>query len=265
MNQDSTPQWLFPDTPVSSLLAIRPLSMAVLEKYGIHPSKLPASHIGDICKAKGLAWEGFLAEIGALETPGGNSDWSRLPLYHLLDFLTQEHREFVREFLPAIKNAFNAVQCGPECLENLQSLIGQWTAFAASLIEHISVEESFLFPKILRYEYCLKHSKEDPDFAEGSVRTFAALDLLKNEKKQMRILRDFLEAAAFSALPFGEKEAGVNLFRLLETFQKRLIEHSRIEREVLFALASDLERRLYDRFISGYGGSKTAPPSFCLN
>lgn len=164
--------WQFSDIPVSSLMAIRPGVMAVLEKHGMDPFTVPSVCIGSLCNSRGVAWVDFVAEIGDLEIPGRNTDWAGLPLFHLLDFLTEEHREFIQDFLPAIKNGFAADQDGKEASGPMRSLLGE--------------------------------------------------------------------------------------------FQKRLEEHSRLEREVLFALAGDLEKRLYDRFISGGAGPKAAPASHCM-
>lgn len=261
---DSVTHWLFPESPVGTLIAIRPLSLCILEKHGIQPFAIPSRRIGEICKAKGLSWTGFLAEIRDLKVPDRDTEWSRLPLSHLLDFLTHEHREFTREFLPAIRNAIADGQGGPEFLASMHFLIREWPAFSASLTEHIAVEESFLFPKILQYDFCSRHVHVDPDFSDGSVKVFAAMELLRNEKRQMGALRDFLEATAYSALPFKDSDAaGLALFRLLESFQSRLLEHSRVEREVLFPLASGLEKRLYDRLISGGSGVKAVPSANC--
>lgn len=261
---DSVNQWLFPESPVGTLIAIRPLSLSILENHGIQPFAMPSRRIGEICKAMGLSWTGFLAEIRDLKVPDRDTEWSRLPLPHLLDFLTHEHREFTRGFLPAIKSAIADGQGSPEFLARMHSLIREWPTFAASLTEHIVVEETFLFPKILRYDYCTRHDHVDPDFSEGSVKVFAAMELLRNEKRQMGALRDFLEATAYSVIPLKDYDAaGLALFRLLESFQSKLLEHSRVEREVLFPVASDLEKRLYDRLISGGLGAKAASTAIC--
>jgi iron-sulfur cluster repair protein YtfE (RIC family) len=261
---ESQPQWLFPESSIETLTAIRPLSLSILENIGVLPFTTPAQRIGDICKAKGISWTGFLEKIRDLEVPRRDSDWSRLPLIHLLDFLTQEHRVFMLEFLPAIKSAIASGQGSPEFLARIHFLVQEWPAFAAALAEHIADEETFLFPKILRYDYCARNSRMDPDFSNGSVQVFAAMDLLRNEKRQMGAIRNFLDASAYSDIPFKEADAaGLSLFRMLESFQSRLLEHSYLERTVLFPLAIDLEKRLYDRFIAGGPGVNSAPAAIC--
>jgi iron-sulfur cluster repair protein YtfE (RIC family) len=45
--------------------------------------------------------------------------------------------------------------------------------------------------------------------------------------------------------------AAEGVHRLLQAFQQRLLEHSRMEREILFPLAGTLEKQVYDRFIEG--------------
>jgi iron-sulfur cluster repair protein YtfE (RIC family) len=253
-------RWVFPDTTVSKLLAIRPLALSILEKHGMDPFTLPLAKVGDLCGEKRISWDVFMAEMLALEVPGPDSDWSALPLYFLLDYLTDEHREFNREFLPAIKGAFSALEKSGAAPERFAALIGEWRAFAISLNEHIATEESFLFQKILRYDYCVRHGKIDPDFFRGSVRVFAALQLHKNEQHLLEIIRNFLDVTRLSIPVIGEDQGAENtLMRLLESFDGRHQQHSRIEKDVLVPMASAMEKKLYDRFISGESSGPHGP------
>ncbi len=249
-------QWLFADTTIGELLAIRPQAISVLEKFGIDPFKLPMTRLGETCQEKGIAWETFLLETGKLEVPRKDSDWQQLPLFMLLDFLIQEHREIVSEFFPAIRNAIISEEKDPANLEANSALIREWPGFMANLTEHIKSEDTFLFPKILRYDYCARHDTVDPDFSKGSVKVFAALHLLMHEQRQTSAVTKFLDAMAFSPAPDGENDMRrKHLLQMMARFQKSLIDHSRLEVEVLFPLATALEKRLYDRLISGHKGN----------
>ncbi|MEO6096203.1 MAG: hemerythrin domain-containing protein [Fibrobacteria bacterium] len=243
---------LFPDTPLHTLLAIRPMAMNWLEKWEINPYCLPSARLEDLCRISGLRWDELLQSLQTMEIPDRASDWANRPLYHLIDFLTQEHRAFLQEFIPAILSAFTAGDRHPDFLGPLHPLIVAWPGFSASLIRHISEEESFLFPKILQQEYCLRHGGMAPDFSKGSVRVFAAVHLMREEQKQLLPIQEFLEALRFFRTTGKTMEAaGAGVNRLLQAFHHRLMEHSRMEREILFPLAGAMEKQVYDRFIEG--------------
>ncbi|MEO7425214.1 MAG: hypothetical protein ABI036_08500, partial [Fibrobacteria bacterium] len=71
-----------------------------------------------------------------------------------LRLLTDEHREFAHEFIPAISARFTDLDEAGGLTGRLHSLSWDWPDFSASIAEHFELEESYLFPKILRYEYC---------------------------------------------------------------------------------------------------------------
>lgn len=243
---------LFPDTPLHTLLSIRPMIMNWLEKFGINPYSVPSARLEDLGQASGLRWDELLRALKALETPDRGSDWNDRPLYHLIDFLTHDHRIFLHEFLPAIRNSFAAGDRLPDFLGSMQPLIAAWPGFSASLTRHISDEETLLFPKIMRYEYCLRHEGTSPDFSEGSVRDFVTLQLMRAERIQDLAIQEFLDASHFSAPNEDLQEtAAAGVYRLLQAFQHRLLEHSRMEREILFPLAGAMEKQVYDRFFEG--------------
>lgn len=220
----------------------------MLEELEVNPYLAPSSRLGDVCKDARIEWETLVDKVNALPVPARDSDWTQLPISHLLDFLTQEHRDYVDYFIPAIQSGFASGEGRTEFVKALNPMIKAWPEFSASLMEHVAAEETYLFPKILRYAYCAEHHRTDPDFSDGSVKVFAAVQLLRNEEKQMDALSGFLEAAAFTG---AMEPSAVGLLRLLHAFRDRLLEHSRMERDVLYPMAADLEKRLYDAYIQG--------------
>jgi regulator of cell morphogenesis and NO signaling len=247
----SLKNWLYPETPLHTVLAIRPLALSVLEEMEVSPYRDANLQIGEACRQAGVAWERFSERLASLTVPARNCDWARLPICHLLDFLTQEHRDFIESFMPAIKSGFTSGEGRKDFLCPLHPLIHAWPALSASLMEHIEAEETFLFPKILRYAYCDKHHQSNPDFSGGSVKVFVAMQLMRNEEKQVIALGKFLDATAFSASAKTRDVPTSGLFHLLQSFQDRLIGHALLEREILFPLAVALEKHVYDANIQG--------------
>jgi iron-sulfur cluster repair protein YtfE (RIC family) len=250
---DELIQWLFPGTEIRTVLRVRPASVRAFEALGIDPFAFPAEPIGRACTEHGVSWDAFLAEMRKPADPAGPRPRT-IPLPALLERLTGEHRKFIRSYLPAIGEAF--APRGGVVAERLRPLFKEWPAFMSGLKEHIATEEEFLFPKILRYDYCLRHGKADPEFSNGSVKVFVAIHLLKNEERGTGALRRILEEPLPSPSA-DDREGGESaLIRLLAAFRKELLEHARVEREELFPMAASLENELYDRSISGRTGPR---------
>ncbi len=76
-----------------------------------------------VCRGTGLPWDALIQELSSLKFPGKDAEWDRLPLNHLLDFLFQEHWEFLQEFVPAVKNIITAGEVKPDFVGRLVHLI----------------------------------------------------------------------------------------------------------------------------------------------
>lgn len=244
--------WLFPSTKVESLLLARPRAAELLERLGIDPWANLSSDIGEACVRQGVAWDRILAEMDALPIPDVKSDWRNLPVSHLLDHLVEEHRVFRKEFLPAISRALSEDwSSDPASLEWLQRSAGEWPAFSGALSEHLREEEQVLFPRLLRYEASLRDPGLDPLFNGGSARVFASLRLLEHEHRDLALMRGFLDKA-LPAFPGSVSCALERRLRpLLTDFRDRLRAHAALETSVLFPMAADLEKALYDLQIQG--------------
>jgi iron-sulfur cluster repair protein YtfE (RIC family) len=205
-----------------------------------------------LCGAHHIPWEEFNREISGLPDVGETTDWNQSPVSHLLDFLCREHWEFIHSFFPSIKEAIHSWKPGRDDWESIKCLRDGWPGFAASLVEHIHEEEGFLFPSILRYDYCLRHKTSHPDFSQGSVNVFIAIRLLGNEWRMLSLIRKFLEESGFLTQAGLGDSAGENpLHALLDRFRIRLESHSNLETGVLYPIARKIERALYDAHISG--------------
>lgn len=244
--------WLFPTTSLGAILRTRPLALSVFESHGLSPWKDLTASIECACRLQGLPTETLSWEIGGLQAPAAESDWSRLSIYHLLDFLTEEHRVF-RDFLASITYTLNT-----DPLEDLESrmfhanLSRDWRTFYGSFLEHLREEEEFLFPKILRYHASLRDGNIDPEFGNGSVRVFKAVRMGRREQGEIEIYRKLLERswpAAGGEKPLCPSET--RLRPLLEAFLAKLESHANLETEALFPAATAMEKTLYDRHIRG--------------
>jgi iron-sulfur cluster repair protein YtfE (RIC family) len=247
--------WLFPATPVATVLRKRPGSIALLEKHGMDPYDPALPTIGILCSNGNISWEAFAAGLQSLPEPGPETDWKNQPVFLLLDYLTREHRRFIGEILPSILSALSRQMTGnADSLRRLRYMAEEWPGFSVGLQEHIQEEEEFLFPKLLRYDYGLRHQNRHPDFTDGSVTVYVALQMLRDEKKQMTFIRRFLNEVLFThAVADSSFSPEARLEPLLEDLQFRLLGHSSLETNVLFPWAKAAEKASLDGMIAGNG------------
>ncbi len=241
------------DSTVKAILKMRPLALSIFEKHNIDPWPDIHTTVGSLCQKHKYLWSVFQSEFSGLVVPCSATDWKPLPAYHLLDFLREEHREFLLVILPSITEALeSAVRTSARLHPQARALAQEWPAFVSSLTEHIREEEIFLFPKILRYDYCLRHGNADPDFAGGSVNVFIAIRGLGNEHRQSESIRIFLDPVRIDHLKTESPEMlDAALLEKLECLGEKLKSHSRLESDALYPLATKTEKALLDARIAG--------------
>jgi iron-sulfur cluster repair protein YtfE (RIC family) len=253
---DSIEKWLFPGTPISTLLRFKPMALSLLEKYGMDPWDPNRVSVEEVCVSKGIPLETFFAEMKALPAPAGHTEWALRPISQLIEYLTRDHRHLVHVLMPAIKSALSQEYASDwESMRRIRYLVEEWPAFAAALEEHIQEEEAFLFPKILQYDHSLRHKRSHPDFHGGSVNVYVALRMLGNEERQMTGVRRFLNEVSYSKESLDRPGTLENrLGPLLEELQTRLSMHAALETKVLFPMAKAVEKALMDVRIAGAEG-----------
>lgn len=237
--------------PIHTLLQIRPIVLAFFERFKINPWNTPKASVGDILEAKKIAWnelEEFLANF-PIQTK--ISDWKRVPLCQLLDHLVCEHFDLIESKLPGILAELNRLGDLSGKSPGAEYLSSEWPNFSLGLLHHMREEESFLFPRLLHYDYCLRHRGWHPDFKNGSVNVFVAIHLIGNERRQIEAFHRFIDGWNRSAAhPSSSDEAGTLLHKMTD-FNRILVAHNKLETEVLFPMAVALEKASYDAAIAG--------------
>src|SRR5690606_12228737 len=122
---------------------------------------------------------------------------------------------------------------------------------AASVGAEMANEETLFFPRALRYEAALRDPRVNPDFNGGSLRVAVAYRRSRapglGGDPFARLASRLRDTHAFrDGDPRAEQLAG-----RLEEFAARFAEHERLETEVLFPLAVEMETTLYNLSIAG--------------
>ena len=237
-------------TLVRSLLKMRPMAIALLDKRKIRYWDSLDKPLGDLVRRDGM--EDFLDEVSYARVPAPDTDWSAMPLYMLVDFLTHEHRDFLLQEIADINHLLDihTISDSPESgdLRKIQASFKTWVGHFKT---HIEEEEGHLFPKVLRYEACLRDRNVHPEFHRGSIQSSMA----SREAQETRSFHaDCRELAGWMrALEriHPDSITARKLAELTERLRDKLDAHTELESTALYTAARELERNLYNKSIDG--------------
>ncbi len=242
------------DTLTRDLLRVRPIALELMARRTLRPWDVmdrPLSHLFQGKREGSL--EDFLDELSSVTIPASDSRWEELQAYHLIDYVTQGHREFLLNDIPDINYLFDMLLLTDSANSGaLRALQGDFQAFCQDYHRHMEEEETFIFPRILRCEASLKDSSVHPDFNAGSVQIFVATRSPRLVHRTETSLAEMVDRAGTLAeelaLPTPESS---NLHALMMHFLSRLRAHTHLETEILFPLGLELERTLFNLSIGG--------------
>lgn len=239
-----------PDTTMHHVLRRRPRLADHLDVFGAEPWERPQATLLEIFRNRETV-EQFIAMAEALPVPDAPprpEAWHERPASHLIDHLTQQHRDFFHVTLPDIAGLFHDWDSlDPEITE----LRDDFDRFAAALRREVEQEETLLFPRVLRYDVCLRDARINPEFNGGSLRIAVAYRRSQvdgfNPEQLARIANRLCETHAWRD---GNTWADLLAARL-EDFRAQLEGHETLESDVLYPMALEMETALYNLSIAG--------------
>lgn len=245
------------NSTIREIMRDRPLAIRVLEEDSGHKCWLhPDLPLAAFCDKLGLDSGSLLVRLTNLPAVLPDTPWASKPLYHLIDHLTDGHREFRERDLPSIAALLNtsldtsALPAYPQGYV-VKLLMQEFDYFREEFIRHMDEEETFLFPKIMRNEACFRHPEMGPEIHKGSVNLYLTLENHKPENEFKRMLTSVREKLR-NRMPDESVDAlAAKLQTALESFESRLIAHADLETNVLFPLAGRLEQELYESAAPG--------------
>ena len=123
--------------------------------------------------------------------------------------------------------------------------------FARVLRHEVESEEAEFFPRVLRYEACLRDPSVNPEFNGGSLKVAVAYRRSRGPVLHPDRLGRIAERLRESHAVRQGDTWGELLAARLEDFHVQFLEHERLESDVLFPMALDMEKTLYNLSISG--------------
>jgi iron-sulfur cluster repair protein YtfE (RIC family) len=242
---DDLKEWIYPSTRIGDAIKYRPQSLDTLYRGSLNPWQEQDMTLDEFCRREGFSLPDLLAELTNLPVPDAKSDWDSLPIYYLIDFLTEEHRLFINADIQAIRTRMDMPledrEKDPDIFARLTDSLREVTD---RLRVHQQEEEDVIFPVILRNEWHLLNPGGE-DFIEWvSGHSRAAWKLERREDEFGRSVRSWLDGTLASRDRYQRLENLEPAISLITTLGLRLEAHDRLEQEVLRPRAERMEREL---------------------
>lgn len=239
-----------PEMAVHSLLKARPMAVGLLDKRQARFWDVLERPVRDVVRRDLLA--DFMEEVAYAKVPAADSDWLALPLYWLADYLTSGHRDFLLQDVSDIGHLLDIHTIADSAeSDGLRDIHKAFQEFTRVLQSHVDEEEGFLFPKILRYEACLRDSRVHPEFHRGSIQSYMAVRLDQEEKRLYRACDALTAKIRAHSEAHADSFTATELLALLGKLRERLNDHGDLEARILFPTAREMEKNLYNLSIGG--------------
>lgn len=217
---------------------------SVLHHFGIDFYDYQEQNLAEVCQQKGLKPELIIASLeDVIEDDQEHLQYLMgLPIDLVIAYLKHKHFSFVKHTLPYLAKLINCypAQGGNTVINDIRWL---FPLFVEDFIEHMHEEEDTLFQHILHIDSALKGktlaSKLFFDLKKYSIKSIAH-EHQAHDDVMLGIRKLTNDYALEAESPVLLKV----IFSELQSFEKNLIIHSRIENEVLFPKALLMEKEL---------------------
>jgi regulator of cell morphogenesis and NO signaling len=221
----------------------------VLFYFGIRFYENSELTLEQVCNQKGLKTDQVIKE---LQSPSNMMD-TELPLITypidlIIEYLKHSHFIFIKHKLPYISRLVESFKANHEdylAVERDLKLV--LPLFVGDFIEHIYEEEDTLFSYIQALERASRNQYSPARLyylmEKHSVKKFAMEHEAHDDEMEgiRKITKDYFIT---SDTPLHIKV----IYNELKAFEKTLITHARIENEILFPKAMNLEQKVRDAF-----------------
>lgn len=232
---------------ISELLEHNHQYASVMHWHGIDAFSYLNFTLDEVCRIKNIDTRNIQIELLKQETPAGIS-FEKLKHYSpasLCNYLLSHHHHYAQRMLPVIEHHISQTMMRlGDSYPQLQLLANIFETFKCDFLKHISYENEKVFPYIKKLE------KFTIGFNNGMLlrlKDFSMQDFIlkhhhdDDEMRSIRVLLKNYRCEERDALPYKV------LMNELQTFERDLKEHSRIEEEILVPNACRMEQKLFKR------------------
>lgn len=170
-------------------------------------------------------------------------EWQHSALVDLIRYIISKHHAYLRKELAAIDNmlAVPAADKSDARVGELTRLTNVFRQFRHGIEEHLKKEEAILFPMIEKVETARHAGQALPRFPFGSIAHPISVMEEEHERARQELAQIRSLTSGYTVLP-GLSGGQSPALGMLKDMESDLDVHSRLEDEVLFPRAIDLER-----------------------
>jgi regulator of cell morphogenesis and NO signaling len=230
---------------VGDLVSENYVFAAVLHYFGISFYQYPTHSLEEVCKKHRVHASQLIAELEAwaLQREPSNEELFLNPIEVLVAYLKKKHYYFVRQELPFLSNLISGISGEPGFGSLIADLRIMFPLFVEDFIHHIHEEESRLFKRIEMLQ-----DIELDLFSIHDALIILELEPISNLADQHEVHDDEMEGIRKLTSDYFLKEDAPLpmkvLYHELQNFERELHIHAKIEDELLFPKAVELEREV---------------------
>ncbi len=177
-----------------------------------------------------------------------HEDWLAKPLYLLIDHLTANHTGFRESDLPKIERLLDILKLEMGMASApVEEAHAHFRSFRQEFTWHMDEEETFLFPKIMRTEACLRYPELYPEVFKGSVSMFPPAQIRLPEEAFHEMLGALMQKVRAVPMSHVHTDPMHELLGELVSYGSKLKAHTYLETDILFRRAAKMEEVLLKR------------------
>ncbi|MEP0711249.1 hemerythrin HHE cation-binding protein [Algoriphagus sp.] len=228
---------------VGDLVSENYVFASVLHYFGISFYQYTSQSLEDVCKKHKVHASQVITELEswAQRKEPTTEELYLNPIEVLVAYLKKKHYYFVRQELPFLSNIISGIDPEPLYAPLVADLRIMFPLFVEDFIHHIHEEESRLFKRIE-----LLHDVEENRFSLLDAITILQRDPIHKLADQHEIHDDEMEGIRRLTCDYSlAADAPLTmkvLYHELQNFEHELRIHAKIEDELLFPKAVELER-----------------------
>lgn len=230
---------------IGDLVSENHVFAAVLHYFGISFFNFERDSLEDVCRKFKVSPSQVVAELEnwAMSPDPSTEELYLHPIEVLVGYLKKKHRFFVRQELPFLSSMVSGISSDRFYDPLLSDLRLMFPLFADDFIHHIHEEEDTLFKRI----HFLQEIERNSLPLHQAIKVFdmaSILDLAKEHEAHDDEMEGIRKLTANYSLEEGAPIAIRVLYHELQKLEHELIIHAKIENDLLFPKAVELEKEV---------------------
>lgn len=226
---------------ITELIEKNPSAAKALHFLGIHFYNYTENTLQEVCEARGIQTELVIKKLNEALYQKENTNLEGYPVELIIAYLKHSHYLFIKDRLPYLTQIIEDYP--HEESELIQELKFIFPAFRQEFIEHVYEEEDTLFAYILRLKKLLK--EDAPSEVLKQILAAQSLKKLEHDHQhhddEMKSIAELTQQ--YSVSPSLDLHTRV-ILEALRNFSRDLKIHAKIENEILFPKAYEIEQQV---------------------